>query len=159
MISRRWLLVLCSVAAAACASSYTPRSNSRADLQRYVERAAAVVREEGAAACTTFQGPAWMAGDYYIFINEADSDVMVCHPMRPDLIGQVQTNLQDANGKYFVPEMKAAASSPSGGGWVEYVWPRPGQTNPVPKSTYVMSVTGPDGKRYVVGSGGYEMTP
>lgn len=41
MISRRWILVLCSVAVA-CVSSYTPRSNTRADLQRYVESAAMV---------------------------------------------------------------------------------------------------------------------
>lgn len=156
MISTRSLLVVCTVAVA-CASSYTPRSNRRPDLQRYVERAAALVREQGPAACETFKSPAWMAGDYYIFVNEADSDVMVCHPIRPDLIGQSQTNLQDANGKYIAREMRAAATSPAGAGWVEYVWPRPGGTSPVPKSAYVVSVSGPDGKRYVVGSGGYEM--
>ena len=156
MISPRSLLVVCSITVA-CASSYTPRSNTRPELQRYVERAAALVREQGPAACETFKGPAWMAGDYYIFVNEADTDVMICHPIRPELVGQSQTNLQDANGRYIAREMRAAATSPAGVGWVEYVWPRPGETNPVPKSGYVVSVTGPDGKRYVVGSGGYEM--
>jgi hypothetical protein len=156
MISPRSLLVVCFIATA-CISSYTPSSNSRADLQQYVERAAALVREQGPAACETLKGPAWMRGDYYIFVNTLDEDVTVCHPLRPELIGQSQTDIQDANGKYFAREMRAAASSPAGFGWVEYVWPRPGQTAPVPKSTYVMTVTGPDGKRYVVGSGGYEV--
>ena len=158
MISRRWLLVFCSVAVA-CATSYTPRTNSRADLERYVARAAAVVREQGPAACAILNQPSWLKGDYYIFVNELDTNLTVCHPMRPDLIGKSQANLQDSNGKYITREMHAAASSPSGAGWVEYVWPRPGQTDAIPKSSFVMSVTGPDGKRYVVGSGGYEMTP
>ncbi|MBK5260556.1 MAG: cache domain-containing protein [Thermoanaerobaculia bacterium] len=156
MISRRWILVLCFVAVA-CVRSYTPRSNTRADLQRYVERAAAVVREKGAASCETFSQQAWMGGDYYIFVNELDTNLMVCHAMRPELIGQSQANLQDANGKFIARDMQTAVSAPSGSGWVEYVWPRPGQTNAIAKSSYVMSVTGPDGKRYIVGSGGYEM--
>jgi cytochrome c len=158
MTARRSLIVLCLLAAA-CASSYTPRTNSRADLQRYVERAAAVVREQGPAACGVLNQPAWLADEYYIFVNEFDTHLTVCHPMRPDLIGKSQDNLQDSNGKYFIRDMHAAAASPAGSGWVEYVWPRPGQTGSIPKSSYVMTVTGPDGKRYVVGSGGYEMTP
>ena len=151
------LLVL-SLLAVSCATSYIPRANTRNDLQRYVERAAAVVRQQGAAACSVFSEPAWRAGDYYIFVNELDSHATVCH-MRADLVGQTQDNLQDANGKFIAREMQAAAESAAGQGWVEYVWPRPGQTNPVPKSAFVMAVTGPDGKRYVVGSGGYELTP
>ena len=50
-----------------------------------------------------------------------------------------------------------AGNSAMGHGWVNYVWPRPGQTTPSPKSTYVVRVIGPDGKRYIVGSGGYDL--
>lgn len=61
MISRRWILVLCSVAVA-CVSSYTPRSNTRADLQRHVERAAAVVREKALRHARPFRSrPGWTA--------------------------------------------------------------------------------------------------
>lgn len=158
MISRQWFLAFCSIAAA-CATSYTPRANSRADLQRYVEQAAAVVREQGAAACAVLNQTPWLKGDYYIFVNELDTHLTVCHPMRPDLIGESQHSLQDANGKYITREMAAAASSPAGSGWVEYVWPRRGQPDAVRKSAYVTSVTAADGKRYLVGSGGYEMSP
>ena len=37
-----------------------------------------------------------------------------------------------------------------GGGWVDYIWPRPGTTKPVAKSSYAMEVKGPDKKVYVV---------
>ena len=48
----------------------------------------------------------------------------------------------------------AAAASAAGHGWVDYVWPRPGTTTPVAKSTYATHVTGPDGKGSMVGGGG-----
>ena len=143
--------------AVGCASSYTPRQNTRDDLVSYVERAAALLEREGpTSACVAFHEPRWMAGDWYLFVN-AEDDVLVCHPARPDLVGQDQTQLQDVNGVFLAREMAALANTPEGRGWVEYMWARPGQTTPVRKSVYVVAVTAPDGKRYVVGSGGYEM--
>lgn len=153
----RLQIVLSLLVLAGCATSYTPTANTRSDLVAYVERAAALVERKGMAACSDFSGPAWMAGDWYIFVNRAEDDVLLCHPARPDMVGQDQSNLQDVNGVYISRELSARANSPEGRGWVEYMWPRPGQTTPVRKSAYVMSVTGPDGKRYAVGSGGYEM--
>ncbi len=146
------------VLAVACASSYTPRQNTREALVTYVDRAAALVGREGPdAACTAFHDPRWMAGAWYVFVNRADDNVLVCHPARPDLVGGDQTNLRDVNGVYLAREMKARADEPGGRGWVEYMWARPGETTPVRKSVYVVAVTAPDGKRYVVGSGGYEI--
>ena len=43
------------------------------------------------------------------------------------------------------------------GGWVDYVWPRPGTTKPVRKSTYAVRVKSPDGDLYIVASGGYDL--
>lgn len=141
----------------ACASSYTPRQNTRQELVAHVERASSLVEREGAdAACTAFHGPRWREGEWYVFINEIDQ-TLVCHPERPDLVGRDQTNLQDVNGVYLIREMSARAAGPDGRGWVEYMWARPGETTPVRKSVYVVAVTAPDGTRYVVGSGGYEM--
>ena len=154
---RRTVLVPVLFLAIACASSYTPRQNTRDDLVSYVERAAALVASNGPeAACTAFHEPRWMAGEWYVFVNRADDNVLVCHPARPDLVGGDQTNLQDVNGVYISREMKTRAEA-SGRGWVEYMWARPGETTPVRKSVYIVAVDAPDGKRYVVGSGGYEM--
>ena len=150
-------LVALAFLALACATSNVPRTNSRTDLQTYVEQAAAIIRDQGPAACSTFSRREWMDGDYYIFVNNADTNVTVCQPVRPEMVGQDQSNLQDPTGKYIIREMLAAATGPEGRGWVEYMWPRPGQTDPSKKIAYVVSVNGPDGVKYVVGSGYYEM--
>ena len=41
----------------------------------------------------------------------------------------------------------------AGGGWVGYVWPRPGSAEPARKVSYVLSVPG---RSYQVGAGGYD---
>ena len=54
--------------------------------------------------------------------------------------------------------MISAMGKGNGKGWVKYVWAPPGKTAEELKSTYVMGVTGPGGKHYVVGSGGWKVT-
>ena len=139
-----------------CASVHTPRANTHDEVRAYVERAAKVVASEGAGACETLRGPRWYSGDWYVFVSELHG-ATICHPARPDLIGRIERDLKDPNGKPIGEEILRAATSPERSGWIEYVWPRPGQTVPVAKSTYVRAVTGPDGRTYVVGSGGYEL--
>ena len=138
-----------------CAVSYVPRSNSSQELVRYVERAARLVEANGPSACASFDEPKWKAGEYYVFVTDAQTSVTVCHPVRADLVGKEQTDLQDSTGKYFVREMLAVATGPQRRGWVDYSWPRPGESAPATKAAYVIGVTGPDGRQYVVGSGAY----
>jgi signal transduction histidine kinase len=51
----------------------------------------------------------------------------------------------------------AAASSPSGEGWIHYMYPEPGDIFPTWKSTFVKRVNSPSGKPYILGSGIYNM--
>ena len=150
----RMVTVISLFLLAACASTMTPRANTRDELVSYVNRAAAVVARSG-PSCATFKQPAWMSGDYYIFVSGPDGTT-VCHP-NTSLIGKATSEIVDANGMNVGDAILKAAMSPEGHGWVNYVWPRPGTPNPVPKSTYVTKVTGPDGKTYIVGSGGYNL--
>jgi cytochrome c len=145
------LLVLC--VSAAFAKSHVPKSNTRDAIKAYVKSAAKVVTKSG-PSCETFKSKEWMEGDYYVFVTGPD-DRELCHP-NPQMIGKSATEIKDANGKNVGTELIAAAKK-KGGGWVEYVWPRPGQTTPVAKSSYAMQVKGPDGKWYIVGAGGYEL--
>ncbi len=140
------------VASTLIAKSYTPKANTRADIKAYVERAAKVVAKHG-PSCDTFASKGWRAGDYYVFVTGPD-DRVLCHP-NASIVGKLESEIIDANGKKVGSEIDAKAKA--GGGWVDYVWPRPGQTTPVPKSSYAKQVKGPDGKMYVVGSGGYEV--
>lgn len=136
------------------AKSYTPKTNTRDAVKAYVDHAAKQVARHG-PSCAEFKEKNWMSGDYYVFVIGPDNR-LVCHP-NASLVGKMNTEIVDANGKKVGEELAAAANSKEGHGWVDYVWPRPGQTKPVPKSSYAEKVKGPDGKWYVVGAGGYEL--
>ena len=145
-------ILLFAFAAALAAKSHLPAANTRAAIKSYVESAAKVISKHG-PSCDTFKSADWMNGDYYIFVQGPD-DRVVCHP-NASLIGKPASDIIDSNGKKVGLELAAVAKK--GGGWVEYVWPRPGTTKPVPKSSYAMRAKAPDGKWYTVGAGGYEV--
>jgi len=155
-MSRKSLVLFVSFllagSAAIAARSFTPKANTRADVKAYVEHAAQHVAKHG-ADCAAFTSPSWAAGDYYIFVAAEDGKT-ICHPS-PKIVGKSVDEIIDVNGKKVGVALVEAAKN--GGGWVDYVWPRPGTTNPVPKSSYAVRVKGPDGKMYMVGSGGYEL--
>lgn len=134
------------------AKSMTPKANTHEAVKAYVEHAARLVASKG-ADCAALKSANWMAGDYYIFVVGPDGRA-VCHPS-PQIVGKPLSEIIDANGKKVGEALMAAANA--GGGWVDYIWPRPGTTTPVPKSSYAVKVKGPDGKSYVVGSGGYDL--
>ena len=145
------LLVLC--ASTALAKSYTPKKNTRADIKAYVNAAAKYVKKHG-ADCAAFKSKEWTFGDYYIFVDGPDNRTL-CHP-NAAIVGKNSDEIVDVNGKKVGMAIREAAAK-KGGGWTDYMWPRPGTDKPVAKSTYAMQVKGPDGKTYVVGSGGYEL--
>lgn len=89
--------------------------------------AAKYLQDKGAsgfAALNSKDGP-WVWKDSYVFAFDCRMDRMVAHPMRPDLVGQPIMQVTDNNGKYIFREMCKAGSEPKGG-WVEYVWTKPG---------------------------------
>ena len=145
-------LYVAALALTACATRYTPGAATRGEIEAYVKRAATIVATGGGNACTTLQQPAWFAGEWYIFVLDGEGRT-ICHPARPQMVGNLLNDLVDANGKRFGDEFMSAAQR--GGGWVDYVWPQPGESIPTPKSTYVMPIQAADGKTYIVGSGGH----
>lgn len=64
--------------------------------------------------------------------------------------GTVRWDLQDASGKFFIQEIIAAGRA--GGGFVDYSFPRPGQTEALPKRSYALAFE-PFG--WVLGTGNY----
>ncbi|MCR6501272.1 methyl-accepting chemotaxis protein [Shinella sp. CPCC 101442] len=71
----------------------------------------------------------------YFFINGFDG-MMIAHPLNAKLIGTDVRGLKDANGKAFNVELIALAQNP-GSGFVDYVWDKPGQSEPVEKFSYI----------------------
>ena len=135
-----------------CSTTMTPRAATRDAIVGYVNRAAGVVAAQGPRACDTLRTRLWVSGEWYVFVLAADGRTL-CHPARPEMVGTMAHELVDANGMRFGDAFVRVAGE--GGGWVDYIWTRPGDLSPVSKSSYVRSVTDADGQVYVVGSGGY----
>ncbi len=89
--------------------------------------------------------------DSYCFVQDMDQN-MIAHGVNPKLIGKSMKAIKDANGKMFNYEMAQLAASP-GDGWVDYVWPKPGEQDPSPKSSYILRVPG---ENMFVGAGFYQ---
>ncbi len=86
----------------------------------------------------------------YFWINDMN-DLMVMHPIKPDLDGKKLDQMKDKNGKLFFLEFNAMVKS-QGSGFVEYFWPKPGSDEGVPKISFV---TGFQPWGWVIGSGIY----
>ena len=153
--SRSVSLLLASLVAATAlaATSHLPKANTRTEIKAYVEEAAKLVRKDG-PSCATFSSPAWTGGVYYIFVIGPD-DKLVCHA-KADMVGKTSASIVNAKGER-VGEMISATGRGKGKGWVNYLWAPPGKTAEELKSTYVMGVTGPGGRHYVVGAGGWNI--
>jgi len=71
----------------------------------------------------------------YFWINDMKL-VMIMHPIKTDLDGTDLTDNKDPNGKYLFREFVAVCKS-HGAGFVDYMWPKPGEETAVPKISYV----------------------
>jgi signal transduction histidine kinase len=109
-----------------------------------VKAAAALVKDQGQeAAIAKVSDPKgeFIWKDSYVFLMDAETGTVVAHPANPKLIGKMLTGLKDSNGKMFFVELLNVARE-KGEGWVDYTWPKPGETTPSPKSTYVFKIPG-----------------
>ena len=86
----------------------------------------------------------------YFWINDLN-DLMVMHPIKPEMEGQKLDQIKDKNGKLLFVEFNNVVRK-TGAGFVDYLWPRPGNEEGVPKISYVMGFK-PWG--WVIGSGIY----
>ncbi|HEX7682561.1 MAG TPA: methyl-accepting chemotaxis protein [Trinickia sp.] len=76
------------------------------------------------------------SGKGYVTVVGADS-VVVMHPMAPQLDGKNMLQWKDAKGNFLYRDIAAAGASPSGAGYVEYWWPKPGEKEPSSKLGFV----------------------
>ncbi|MBA1279423.1 methyl-accepting chemotaxis protein [Stutzerimonas stutzeri] len=72
-------------------------------------------------------------GDHYLWINNMDF-VWLMHPVSPQLVGRDLRDLKDKAGKPFVQQLVEGVRS-NGSMRLEYLWPRPGATEPELKLT------------------------
>jgi signal transduction histidine kinase len=102
-----------------------------------VKDAVGEVEKSGTAAFPLFHDPKgpFIAKDAYIFVFDP-SGVDLVNPGFPTLEGRNLLGLKDTQGKQLIREMLNVVQT-SGSGWVDYMWPKPGESASTQKSAYV----------------------
>ncbi len=106
--------------------------------------------EEMIKKATDPKGP-FVWKDSYVFVSDLTTKRVVAHPEKPGLVGKDMSGIKDVKGKMFYLEILNVANE-KGEGWVDYMWPKPDGTTPVPKSSFVLKVPN---KPYAVIAGYY----
>jgi len=89
--------------------------------------------------------------DAYVFVLDPQG-LMLVNVGFPDLEGTNVASLKDRNGVFFVQQMLEI--EPGDSAWVEYLWPKPGDSALSKKSSFLRRIT--IGERdYIVGAGVY----
>jgi len=128
------------------------------ELMALVHDAAALLAERGANAYPELRqkGSRWFSDDTYFFVYSM-SGIRVFHAANPATEGQDITTLKDIVGRPIGRAILDAAASPSGEGWIHYMYPEPGDLFPMWKSTFVSRVRFPSGELMAVGCGVYNV--
>lgn len=102
-----------------------------------VNAAVAQIEKNGKQAFPVFHDPKgpFIAKDAYVFVIDANG-VDLVNPAFPTLEGRNLLDLNDTRGKPLVREMFKVVEN-SGAGWVDYMWPKPGESVSTQKSAYV----------------------
>ena len=146
---------------AACADT-GPAEQDRATPQEVVQKvrqAAQDLAESGEAGLATFSSEnatsVWKDSYTFVLSCEEGTSVNVAHPLRPELRGKPTAQIATfgpKSGEQIAADFCTAGRQPHGG-WVEYNFPKPGETQATRKVSYVLRV---EGTPYVVSAGLYD---
>ena len=73
--------------------------------------------------------------DYFVIQDMVPRVLM--HPIATQLVGKDMSDAKDPTGKLFSIELRDM-SRQKGGGFVDYLWPKPGSDKPQPKLSYIV---------------------
>ena len=73
--------------------------------------------------------------DYFVIQDMVPRVLM--HPIATQLVGKDMSDAKDPTGKLFSIELRDM-SRKKGGGFVDYLWPKPGSDKPQPKLSYIV---------------------
>ena len=155
----QWVLVGCGVYLADAPKAAQPgRKMTAPELMTLVREAAAILEKQGEKAYSEFRmkGSKWFRDDTY-FIVWSMQGVRTFHAADPSLEGLAMSDIKDVLGRPYGRMILDMADSPSGEGWVHYMYPEPGDIFPTWKSAFVKRVTFPSGKQHIVGCAIYNM--
>jgi signal transduction histidine kinase len=128
------------------------------ELMTLVCEAAAVLEERGEQAYPELrmQGSKWFRDDTYLFVSTMEG-IRAFHAAEPECEGLDLSQQKDVLGRPIVKMILEAGASPTGEGWIHYMYPEPGSIFPAWKSSFVKRVTFPSGEQRIVGCGIYNL--
>ncbi len=152
------LLVILSVFLIIGLINQTEQTNRKEAIKSLVLDAANLITVKGEAAFSEFRqnGTKWFQDDTYIFVWKMDGLRLVYPPDRTGE-GQNMSTLVDVTGKPIGKLFIDIALSGKGEGWINYQWPKPGETEPSTKQTFIKGVQSGE-EVLLVGSGLYVQT-
>jgi signal transduction histidine kinase len=111
------------------------------EAKAMLERAVAALKADEPAAIKAFNAgtDGFKDRDLYVFCGDATDGLITANGANSALIGKSMRDIKDKAGKAIGKEFYAVATE---GEFkvVEYVWPRPGETEPSPKASYITKV-------------------
>ena len=118
-----------------------PPSERAKQVEALVTKAAALIDNKGKAAFADFRkkDSEWFHGDMYLFVYDMNANVLL-NPAFPKREGTNVSGQKDAKGKLFHNEIIKTAET-KGSGWVDYMFPKPAQTEPSQKWTFKPNMT------------------
>ena len=126
----------------------------RAFVVDLVKDAVSQIEKNGEAAFPLFRAAKgrFIAKDAYVFVIDPNGIDLV-NPAFPNLEGRSLLDLKDTRGKRPIREMLDVVRT-TAAGWVDYMWPKPGDSVSTQKSAFV-SKANVGGKWLLVGCGVY----
>lgn len=135
-----------------------PEAASAEEVVAKVREAVQYLNRKGLAGFSDFNNnkdARWVWKDSYVFVYSCRDDVMIAHPLRPDLVGRPILQMRDDKDHPLFQDMCKAGAN-TNGGWVEYWWPKPGEAKASRKISYSLSATVSFKSDIRVGAGIYD---
>lgn len=161
MITSKKALALTAAAVLAAGAGATVAANQDAasaeEVVIKVRAAAKLLHDKGISAFAEINEHSgrWVWKDSYVFAYDCRQNRMLAHPLRPDLVGQPLMQITDNSGKLIFRELCKAGGQPRGG-WVEYLWTKPGAGNASRKLSYALAADVTFSSGIQVGAGIYD---
>ena len=155
------ILIRTLVVLTLCLLAMPAHAVTRDELINRCIEAGKIVKAQGVNAAIKIiedtHGPyVWNNNVNYLFLMNMDGK-MLAHPFKPELKkSETLVDYADINGSLFFAEFIKVAKTKNGMGWVKYMWPIPGKTEPTQKYTFIYRI--PD-TQYFIGSGLYVIRP
>ncbi len=134
---RTMMSLLVAIAMLASTSAYAAEFGTADEAKAMLDKAVKELKKDKAAALQKFAKgeDGFKDRDLYPFCGGADG-MFTAHP---SLVGKSLRELKDKSGKPLGEEIYKTAQEGKVSK-VEYMWPRPGQTDPVQKVSFVTKV-------------------